>query len=66
MSTQWISINDDQEETMAKNYRSEAAKKIKEQQKPKPQSKDSKKFTGGSNPHHGGSMGQSGQPGGKR
>jgi hypothetical protein len=51
---------------MAKKYRSEAAKKIKEQQKPKPQSKDSKKFGRGSNPHHGGSMGQSGQPGRKR
>lgn len=51
---------------MAKKYRSEAAKKIKEQQKSKPQPKDSKKFTKGSNPHHGGSLGQSGQPGRQR
>lgn len=51
---------------MAKNYKSEAAKKMAEQRKPKPQPKDSKNFSGGSNPHHGGSMGQSGQPGRKR
>jgi hypothetical protein len=51
---------------MAKNYKSEAARKIKEQQKAKPPAKDSKKFGGGSGPHHGGSLGQSGQPGRKR
>lgn len=48
-----------------KKYKSEAAKKIAEQRKPKPQAQ-SKKFSGGSNPHHGASLGQSGQPRGKR
>jgi hypothetical protein len=47
---------------MAKQYRSEAARKMAERRKGKPTPRDSKKFTGGSNPHHGGSRGQSGQP----
>jgi len=51
---------------MAKTYRSEAAKKMAEQRKPKPASRPSKKFDGNSNPHHGASLGQSGQPKGKR
>lgn len=46
---------------MAKQYRSEAARKMAEQKKAKPAPRDSKKFSGGSNPHHGGSRGQSGQ-----
>jgi hypothetical protein len=49
---------------MAKNYKSEAAKKMAQQRKPRPVA-PSKKFSGGSNPHHGSSLGQSGQQGRK-
>jgi hypothetical protein len=46
---------------MGKSYRSEAAKKLAEQRR-KNAPRESKKFKNGSNPHHGGSRGQSGQP----
>jgi hypothetical protein len=52
--------------TMAKKYKSPAAQKMADQRKAKPTPKDSKSFTKGSNPHHGASLGQSGQQRGKR
>jgi hypothetical protein len=47
---------------MAKKYRSEAAKKMDQQRSSRPPRRDSKKFKSGSNPHHGGSLGDSGKP----
>lgn len=49
-----------------KTYKSAAAQKMADQRKPKPTAKDSKSFAKGSNPHHGASLGQSGQQRGKR
>lgn len=49
---------------MAKNYRSDEARRLAQQRKEverKKQKQLSKKFGNGSNPHHGGSLGQSGQ-----
>ncbi len=46
---------------MAKKYRSEAAKKLAQREVRQPPRRDSKKFQKGSNPHHGGSLGESGQ-----
>ena len=50
-----------QEAPMGKTYKSENAKRMHEQKAPKPAPRDSNKFKGGSNPHNGGSRGQSGQ-----
>lgn len=50
---------------MAKAYRSDEARKLAEQRKEaerKKQEQLSKKFMNKSNPHHGASLGQSGQP----
>lgn len=50
---------------MGKNYRSEEARKLAEQRKEaerKKQEQLSKKFANKSNPHHGASISQSGQP----
>lgn len=48
-----------------KTYKSAAAQKLNDQRKAKPKA-DSKKFKDGSNPHHGASLGQSGQQKAKR
>jgi hypothetical protein len=46
---------------MAKQYRSKAAQEMAKQRKAKPMPRQSKQFSGGSNPHHGASRSNSGQ-----